>query len=83
MGGGIMESGPLQIGGIAHFCTRSMGGITEYRGQILPNMLDPPPPPVVNDMSLMKEMSNEQSSWVTKSVINDYPSPVTTTTYDL
>ncbi len=28
-----------------------MGGITEYRGQILPNMLDPPPP-VVNDMSL-------------------------------
>ncbi len=28
-----------------------MGGITEYRGQILPNMLDPPAP-VVNDMSL-------------------------------
>ena len=26
------------------------GGISEYRGQILPNMLDPPP--VVNDMSL-------------------------------
>ncbi len=41
--GGIMESGPLWIGGIAHFCTRSMGGgITEYRGQVLSNMLDPP-----------------------------------------
>ena len=42
--GGIMESRPLQIGGIAHFRTHSMGGITEYRGQILPNMLDPPLP---------------------------------------
>ena len=28
--GGIMESLPLHIGGIAHFRTRWMGWITEY-----------------------------------------------------
>ena len=48
--GGITESRPLRIGGVAVFHTNMIGGITEYRGRILRNMSIPPP--VVNDMSL-------------------------------
>ncbi len=36
-----------------HFHTGSMEGIPDNRGQILPNMLDPPP--VVNDMPLSQK----------------------------
>ncbi len=45
--GGITKSRPLQI---ADFHADSIGGITEYRVWILPNM---PPPHIVNDMSLI------------------------------
>ncbi len=49
--GVITKSRPFRIGEIADFHADMIGGITEYRGRILPNMSIPPP--IVNDMSLI------------------------------